>query len=63
VSSENDYGATREIALNRALNVRNILLQNGVAREKVALKITSQSVNAKELVEGPYGSVTLTFGQ
>lgn len=56
-----DYSAIREVALNRALNIRNVLLQNNIPKEKIALKIASGKSLADESSKNPYGSVTIAF--
>lgn len=56
-----DFASIREIALNRALNIRNVLLQSGVPNDHIALKIISQADESKENTKNVYGSVTLTF--
>lgn len=61
IPNGSDFASIREIALNRALNIRNVLLQNGVAGSNIALKIVSQEVENKENTNEIYGSVTLTF--
>lgn len=55
-----DFGSIREIALNRALNVRNILLQSGVASDHIALRIIAPK-ESDEMNTIPYGNVTLVF--
>ena len=66
-----DFGSIREIALNRALNIRNILLQNGVASEHIALRISlpkaqeetpkTDTKQPEEKTDNQYGSVKITF--
>ncbi|MBY0406063.1 MAG: hypothetical protein K2Q01_00080 [Rickettsiales bacterium] len=46
IPTGSDFASIREIALNRALNVRNVLLQNGVPSDHVALKILSQDIES-----------------
>lgn len=57
----NDFSSIKEIALNRALNIRNVLLEGGIPSDRIMLKIIAQTPNAKDEVENQYGSVTLTF--
>lgn len=61
IPAGSDFGSIREIALNRALNIRNVLLQNNIERDHIALKITSAKPQADGSSNNPYGSVTLTF--
>ncbi len=64
VPSGSNFGSTREIALNRALNVRNILLQEGVKPENIGLKITSNDTSEQTKNESDiYGGVIITFSQ
>ncbi len=58
-----DFASIREIALNRALNVRNVLIQGGIPNTEIALKIIAQEDESKENTDNVYGSVTLTFEQ
>jgi hypothetical protein len=55
----NNFGSTREIALNRALNVRNVLIQEGVKPENITLKIIDASTQENTL----YGSVIVLFNK
>lgn len=50
------YGAMQEIALNRALNIRNLLIQNGIAAQNINLKIETGIANS-----GTFGHVLLQF--
>jgi hypothetical protein len=59
VPTGNNFGSTREIALNRALNVRNILIQEGLKPENIALKILDESTSE----DNSYGNVRITFDQ
>ncbi len=52
-----NYAATREIALNRALNVRNLLIQAGLKPENVELKILTDTTGN----EGAYGHILLSY--
>ena len=53
-----DFASIREIALNRALNVRNILLQNGIPQDRISMKIRAQAETGSENI---YGGVVLVF--
>lgn len=56
-----DFASIREIALNRALNIRNVLLQNGMANDQIVLRILPQQDDDMKNKDNFYGSVTLTF--
>jgi hypothetical protein len=53
-----DFASIREIALNRALNARNILLQNGIPQDRISMKIRAQAETGSENI---YGGVVLVF--
>jgi hypothetical protein len=57
----NDFSSIKEIALNRALNIRNVLLENGTTSDRITMRIVAQDSNVKDKAENQYGSVTLTF--
>jgi hypothetical protein len=59
VPTESNFASTREIALNRALNVRNILIQEGLKPENIALKILDEAASENNI----YGNVRIIFGQ
>lgn len=56
-----DFGSIREIAFNRAMNIRNVLMQGGVPGANITLKILAQSDDDMKNKDNFYGSVTLTF--
>jgi hypothetical protein len=56
-----DFASIREIALNRALNIRNTLLQGGIPNDHIALKILSQQNDDMKNKENFYGNITITF--
>ncbi len=64
-----DFGSIREIALNRALNIRNILLQNGMTSDHIAIRISQPEAQATAQINpaqqpklaDQYGSVKITF--
>jgi hypothetical protein len=59
VPKGNNFGSMREIALNRALNVRNILIQEGLKPENIALKIIDGSTSE----DNGYGNVKFIVSQ
>lgn len=59
VPKASDFGTTRELALNRALNVRNVLIQNNVTPSQITLKIITKK---EKSMERSYGAVTIEFG-
>ncbi|NBO19563.1 MAG: hypothetical protein EBV03_10140 [Proteobacteria bacterium] len=56
-----DFGSIREIAFNRAMNIRNVLMQGGMPGDKITLKILAQNDDDMRNKDNFYGSVTLTF--
>jgi hypothetical protein len=61
VSEKQDFNAVKEIALNRALNVRNILLQTGIANDHVSIKITVQKQEEGSHADNQYDTVSIRF--
>lgn len=59
----NNFASIREISLNRALNIRNVLLENGVESKKIALKIIPEPDTDMSKPDNVYGKVTLTYMQ
>lgn len=56
-----DFASIREIALNRALNIRNTLLQGGMTSDRVTLRILPQQDDDMKNPDNFYGHVALTF--
>jgi hypothetical protein len=53
-----DFTSTRQIALNRALNIRNALLERGVPAANIRLRIVPLP---KDAAANPFGQVTVKF--
>lgn len=64
IPKDSDFASIREIALNRALNIRNVLLQSNITNDKIDLKIVRHE-DDKNLAptDSVYGSVTILFAQ
>lgn len=61
VPKGSDFASIREIALNRALNIRNVLIQGNVANNKIKLKIVTLEEEDNVTTDDVYGRVQITF--
>jgi hypothetical protein len=59
ISSDSKYGSMREIGLNRALNIRNVLIQRGVPSADISLKLinSDQQISQDSIF---YGQVIIS---